>query len=147
MPKGYSAHNQRTHAELVELFMTKVSVNTNGCWEWTAFIDKHGYGMCGFAGKMRRAHVVAYMLFVGPFPAGMVTNHLCYNRKCVNPEHIEAVTVMENNQKKQTQANRNTYKLFCKRGHLFDDDNTIIDKKTNARKCRACHNARRRVGT
>src|SRR5687768_579642 len=75
-------------------FLSKVRVHEWGCWEWQGYCFKQcGYGKftVGKTGTTY-AHVWAYRLFVGPVPAGLELDHLCRNRRCVNPEHLEPVT-------------------------------------------------------
>ena len=67
-------------------------VRSDGCWEWTGRKDRDGYGLYG----NRRAHRVVYEALVGPIPEGMTLDHLCFNRSCVKPEHLEPVTQAEN---------------------------------------------------
>lgn len=97
---------KRRRAEIPELsaaelfaFFTKVrkaDVSVRTCWEWTGAKDQHGYGRFGVRRKNRRAHVVAWMLEHGPIPDGLELDHLCRNRGCVRPDHMELVTHREN---------------------------------------------------
>jgi hypothetical protein len=67
-------------------------VAPNGCWVWRKATDPNGYGRFWFDGRMLGAHRVSYQLLVGPVPEGLDLDHLCRNRRCVNPSHLEPVT-------------------------------------------------------
>ena len=66
------------------------------CWQWTAALDREGYGRFHWLGQNGLAHRIAYEMLIGPMPAGLEPDHLCRNRACVNPLHIEPVTHREN---------------------------------------------------
>src|SRR3990167_2802721 len=68
----------------------------NGCVIWTGVYAKGGYGQMKVDGQMRRAHRVAYQVHVGPIPDGLVLDHLCRERGCINWRHVEPVTISEN---------------------------------------------------
>lgn len=108
------------------------------CWVWTAALDQDGYGTCRRGGT-KRAHRVAYEELVGPIPDGLVVDHLCRNRACVNPLHLEPVTNRVNLLRGDTAAARNAAKTHCPQGHEYTDANT--QRKSNgARICRTCSN-------
>lgn len=124
-----------------ERFHAKYEVNTNtGCWEWTAYVDRLGYGRFSWNGTMGRAHRFAYALLVGPIPEGLELDHLCKVRCCVNPAHLEPVTRQENIRRSNVgrpQAER----THCPQGHPYDEKNTrykLYAKGCIGRVCRAC---------
>lgn len=78
-------------------FWTKVHLpSDDGCWVWTASQNGTGYGALTIAGARKLAHRLAYAHLVGPIPDGLDLDHLCRNRMCVNPAHLEPVTRREN---------------------------------------------------
>ncbi len=120
------------------------------CWKWTGYRFWDGYGglrsdLAVGGGRLIRAHRLAYELLVGPIPDGMVIDHLCRNRWCVNPAHLEPVTVRENNLRGVSSAARLARRTHCDYGHLFDEANTRWyqkpGKKRPCRVCRACKRA------
>lgn len=85
----------------------------------------------------KRAHRVSYETFVGPIPAGLTLDHLCRNTLCINPAHLEPVTIKENVLRGDGPTARNARKTHCDRGHAFDETNTGPNAN-GGRSCRAC---------
>lgn len=115
----------------------KVRITESGCWEWTAHLSDNGYGAVHWDGRHTRAHRVAYELLVAPIPPGLSIDHLCRNRLCCNPEHLEAVSLVENIRRARVLV------THCKWGHPFSENNTRIE--SGSRKCRTCDAERHRV--
>lgn len=128
----------------VERFWSKVE-QTDSCWLWLASLSAEGrYGRFCIRGKDRRAHRVAYELLVGPIPEGMTIDHLCRVRHCVNPSHLEAVTMKVNVLRGNAFSATNARKTHCIHGHEFTPRNT--SKKTNGgRRCLVCEANRARA--
>ncbi len=127
-------------------FWAKVNVGERGdCWEWTASLS-HGYGQFWIQGanpQRQKAHRVAYEMIVGPIPEGLQIDHLCRNRACVNPSHMQPVTRRENLIRGNGFAGLNDRKTHCPRGHEYIPSNTILWQ--GKRKCRSCDNDRQRL--
>ena len=149
--KGYK-HTEETRARLragwvrrhsrMPDFFDRVAKTESGCWEWPHINKAHGYGELYHYGKRWRAHRLAYELAVGPIPDGLQLDHLCRNRACVNPDHLEAVTGLVNVRRAQG--------THCKAGHSFAGENLRITPKghrvckTCMRRLQAIHRDRRR---
>ena len=117
-------------------FWRKIRVIKNGCWKWIAARDYKGYAHFRWQGKVRKAHRLTHETFVGPIKEGLEPDHLCRNRNCVNPNHLEIVTHQVNCQRGNNYQREKTH---CKRGHPFNAANTYIMK--TGRACRTCRHA------
>lgn len=125
-----------------ERLLAKVEVDPEtGCWLWTGARDHSGYGQFAWTSDLiKRAHRAAYELLIGPIPEGLPLDHLCRVRLCVNPEHLEPVTVAEN-----TRRGLPATKTECVNGHPYDEGNTYLRKgRDGSRDCRACGRERSR---
>jgi hypothetical protein len=76
-------------------FWSKVD-QSGDCWLWQAAKDRHGYGRFTLAGKVQRAHRLAYEMFHGPIPDGMEIDHRCHTKHCVQPGHLRLATGKQN---------------------------------------------------
>lgn len=86
----------------LDLFWAKVDTSGEGCWIWTAYTDPFGYGKfhARIGGKSTQwlAHRFSFELANGPIPEGLVVDHVCHNKSCVNPAHLRAVTQKQNSE-------------------------------------------------
>lgn len=122
----------------VERFWAKVQKSA-GCWLWTASKNTHGYGQHAVGGHLLRAHRVAYELTVGAIPDGLTLDHLCRVRACVNPAHLEPVSMGENVRRGIGPTAKNATATHCPSGHHYDATNTYRDPR-GSRRCRLCAN-------
>lgn len=135
----------RTAESLLATFRRFCRVTESGCIEWTGSrirgYGNIGVGYIGKRGVARAAHRVAYELLVGPIEDGMTLDHLCRNRCCVNPAHLEPVSSLENYERGL--AARGGRKTHCPQGHEYTDENTYRWRYT--RNCKICRRANERA--
>lgn len=140
--RGYRGSGPRPVAERIR---NMSRTDENGCWIWQGRPTNAGYGLMTLrtdgVARSTSAHRVAYETFVGPVPDGLVLDHLCRVRMCVNPAHLEPVTSRENTMRSPiTLGFINAAKTHCPHGHPYDEANTYVWVRPNTtmRICRTC---------
>ena len=129
-------------ADVSDRFWKKVDADGD-CWQWTACRDANGYGRFGIGSRVYYAHRVAWQILVGEISKGLVIDHLCRNKSCVNPDHMEPVTIGENVARgpaRLLSAQVRAKITHCPCGHPYDDVNTYVTRR-GERACRTCKNA------
>ena len=142
-------------ASILDEYPDRVMPEPNsGCWFWTGATAR-GYGVVRRFGVVRGAHRVAFLLengYLPPRPSyhhkrhlkALVLDHLCRNRACCNPDHLQVVTMEENKRRGYAHKKSRPPKTHCKRGHPLSGDNLYINPANGGRVCRACRVIRQR---
>ena len=121
-------------------FEAKTRRGANGCDEWQGRLD-NGYGRFWLDGQSLLAHRVAWEITHGLIAEGLQIDHLCRNRACVNPAHLEPVTIATNVLRGTGITATNAAKTMCLKGHPFDDQNTRT-RRNGQRACKECQRDR-----
>lgn len=113
-------------------FMKAVD-STKECWRWTGFINKDGYGQITIDKETYKAHRVSYTWMKGTIPETLTLDHVCHNRWCVNPQHLDPVLASVN------VSRQRFFKTGCRNGHAYTEENTYYYSGANRfRMCRIC---------
>lgn len=122
--------------EPIDRFMEKVRLDENGCVFWASTTSLNGYGQFWDGRRLVYAHRWAYEYFKGPIPDGLQLDHLCRNRNCANPAHLEPVTQRENIRRGDAGAHLSA-KTHCPQGHEYAGANLYV-RPRGGRDCRIC---------
>ena len=141
-PKHYSRykrhgdpeHTKTIWGDDVRRFHSKIATTDAGCWHWTGTRNGNGYGQIKVQGVMWQAHRYSYLLRHGAIPDGAAVDHLCRNRGCVNPDHLEAVDVRTNTLRGEGVTAQNARRQTCAHGHTLTDRHDGL-----GRYCPTCH--------
>ena len=140
----------RVQGTVFQRFLAKIAVSETlswggtPCWIWSGKPNRKGYGNLlmspGMMPRSKSAHRLSHEIFKGEIPSGLQTDHLCRNRICVNPDHLEAVTSRVNHTRGLGPiilANRQRSKTHCPQGHEYSPKNTWLTRRGH-RACKAC---------
>ena len=145
MPRGIYDHIRKP---IEDRFWPKVK-KSNGCWIWMGCKNDRGYGqICDNSGgtfRMVYAHRFVYELVIRSIPKGLTIDHLCRNRSCVRPDHLEIVTIKENTLRGNGPSGRESRQTHCLHGHPFIPENTYFRRDRWGRQCKTCVRSRSRA--
>jgi hypothetical protein len=119
-------------------FISKID-QSGDCWQWMAAKAADGYGRFVYEKKCQQAHRLAYQFWVGPIPDDLVLDHLCRNRSCVNPAHLEPVTQKVNNNRGM--RSQPQFLTHCLRGHEYTPETTYA-RPGKSKECKVCRRAK-----
>jgi hypothetical protein len=148
MRHGSTNKPARPRTDPAQRFWAKVD-KTPGCWLWTGMTDRNGYGyfnpMDGRHNQL--AHRWSYETALGPIPPELTIDHLCRQRNCVRPSHLEAVTFVENIRRGTSISATTVRTGICQRGHAMTPENIYVTPSDGHRSCRVCRKAAATRGT
>lgn len=130
--KAHTRSPERLH----ERVQRTIRPAPGGCWQWTGPLSHLGYGRFNIGTGKFPAHRITYELYIGPIPDGLEIDHLCRNRACVNPAHLEPVTRRVNMERSEHRNFRTKVDGVCQRGHSMAD--AYVSPGTGNRACREC---------
>ena len=140
----------------IDRILARTTPGWGGCVIYTGRLNDAGYGALSSNGRPVLAHRLVYLKCVGEIPSGEMLDHLCHSsdvdcpggstclhRRCVNPNHLEPVTPVENNLRGRSRSAENFFKTECIHGHPFTPENTLLQTRLRSdgrptRRCRTC---------
>lgn len=143
MTKANGKHRDESMADR----LIRQSVDEGDCRVWTGVLTYNGYGKVRMKHRTSRAHRASYEAFVGPIPEGLEIDHLCRNRACIKPSHLEPVTRPENHRRRWLvnptfpPHPQLASESHCANGHEWTPENTRIQVrpgKRDRKTCRTC---------
>lgn len=155
---GNRGNQARSAGDVTGYILRSSTVDRHGCWLWTGALTNAGYGNMywkanGSGRPEHGAHRISYSVFVGPIASGLVIDHLCRVRHCVNPDHLEPVTQRENVLRSPIAPGAlNAAKTHCAQGHPFSEENTFTvvnpgGRSTTTRSCKTCTRSWNRIAS
>lgn len=121
-----------SNSTIREYLTARRIIKPDGCWEWQLRPESKGYGQVWHTDYYSEmAHRVSYELHVKPIAQGMTLDHTCWNKICINPEHLEEVTSLEN-------TKRWAARDLCRKGHPLKPGNLYV--WAGVRRCKICYN-------
>jgi len=125
------------HNSPIQRFLQKITINSNGCWVWTGRLDYYGYGTMKVINKTKKSHRFIYEYYHGMICPDLTIDHLCRNKACSNPIHLEQVTNRENILRGNNPAAINARRTHCIHGHKYCTQNAYTPFK-GQRRCKWC---------
>lgn len=134
-------HTSRWDGDRMPDILARISIQDDGCFLWIGTKTGKGYGRVQIRGRRIAIHRLMYEHFRGPIPAGLCLDHLCRNRACCNPDHLEPVSLGENILRGECEGAVNARKTHCIAGHPLDGSNLRLDHR-GSRQCVECSRRR-----
>lgn len=162
---SFAAYNKEVRS--YERFIKRINISKSGCWYMVGWHDRDGYAHFHKSKRQSKAHRISYEFHKGIIPKGLTIDHLCKNKGCVNPEHLEAVSAQENSRRHNAEGSKQWWVALsdtdrqkfvdrvnkkasqiaaakklaathCRRGHEWKPETTYIAPGSGYRRCNVC---------